>query len=713
MFLSNGTPVTGPIGTLGDATPIFATANYYARNSLQLSGEWAAYAALYRTQLWVNTVIRKLAVSTARLPWGLGNTQDGAWMPAPDAPAAQLLNRPNDRLDAFSLKAWTSSIYDIYGEAYWLKLRDMDGVVRELHPMHPVNTIVHREDDGSLTYLYTAGIRQVGILPPIPEADVVPFRNFSPENMTRGLSNLESLRLTLLNEDAARRAMQSFWTRGARPAIALTHPNSLSKGAKDRLKAEFDGTHAGADHFGGTAVFEEGLTPFIMQLNAEELQYTESRKLNREEVCASYDVPPPVVHILDNATYSNITEQMRSMYRDTMAPRLEFFESVLEHHLLPDFADDVDEVRFDLDSVLRGDFETRATAVMGLVAGGIMKPNEGRPLFNLAEAGPEGDRLYANQAMQPLGTPVAGAAPPMGLPAPEQRPALPPAPGMIPTGPGRDSAAALREISALPAVRSILGRVSRCKSVAEVSQTLVSEHVGSLAPYFEQQKAAVLGATGTTGPGAVATSAPGPFDPAAWNNQLTGLLQALGVATAKASGGRASTQFGGAFDVGQMSDWIRDNAAEAARRINAATLAQLTSNLATSPDPADAVAQVYDQLTTAEVASGTPPAPAATSAPGVVLAGAVIGARLAQIAATRVKTVGGYAQHSAAEQAGMTHKTWSTGDNPRPAHAAVNGQTVPVGQLFGNGLMYPGDPSDGPDEAARCNCSLSYSREAK
>jgi phage portal protein BeeE len=65
-----------------------------------------------------------------------------------------------------------------------------------------------------------------------------------------------------------------------------------------------------------------------MTLTAEEAQYIETRKLNREEVCAAYDVPPPVVHILDRATFSNITEQMRSMYRDTMAPRLNGFEAI-------------------------------------------------------------------------------------------------------------------------------------------------------------------------------------------------------------------------------------------------------------------------------------------------------------------------------------------------------------------------------------------------
>jgi hypothetical protein len=128
--------------------------------------------------------------------------------------------------------------------------------------------------------------------------------------------------------------------------------------------------------------------------------------LNREEVCGVYDVPPPVIHILDHATFSNITEQMRSMYRDTMAPRLEDVESAIDHHLRePDFGGSV-EGRFALDEVLRGDFETRATAVGNLIQTGVMKPSEARPLFDLDDAGPVADKLYANSALQELGTPA-------------------------------------------------------------------------------------------------------------------------------------------------------------------------------------------------------------------------------------------------------------------------------------------------------------------
>lgn len=406
MILSNGQAVPSQIDTVADTTPMFADASYYPNVGVRLTGHWAAYGALYRAQLWVNTVVSKLAFAAARLPLDTLRHGEGTDQEAEIGPLSELLGRPNARLDAFKLWLWTSSTYDIYGEAFWLKLRDQNMRVREIHPIHPTNLILRRNEDGSVDWVYSSGVRNVSMLPAIPEADIVPFVNYNPDNLARGLSKLEPLRSTLMGEDSARRATASWWDRGARPALMIAAPKALSQGAYDRLAGQVDKVHGGVDNAGGTLVLEEGAKPFPVQLSAEEMQYIESRKLNREEVCAAYDVPPPVVHILDKATFSNITEQMRSMYRDTMAPRLALFESAINHHLVPDF-DKSGEVftRFNMDEVMRGDFETRAKAAVSLVGAGLLKPNEGRPMFSLPPAGPVGDKLYANAAIQELGKP--------------------------------------------------------------------------------------------------------------------------------------------------------------------------------------------------------------------------------------------------------------------------------------------------------------------
>src|SRR6185312_12530030 len=311
--------------------------------------------------------------------------------------------KPNPRLDPFFFWLWTASTFEVYGEAMWLKVRPAAGAAPVvLEPLHPVNVAVRRNDQGAVEYAYYNGTASSPIMV-WPESEIVHFRGYNPRNTARGLSRIEPLRATLLGEDAARRAGTAMWANGARPSVALTHPGKLSDTALNRLSAQWDAKHAGVDNWGKTAVLEEGMVPHIMQLNAEEMQYISARQLNREECCAAYDVPPPVVHILDRATFSNITEQMRSMYRDTMAPRLSLFESAVDTQLRPDFdPQGVQYAEFLLDEVLRGAFEERAVSYQKAIVSGWMKPSEVRQAENLPDAGPEADKLYIQSATLPM-----------------------------------------------------------------------------------------------------------------------------------------------------------------------------------------------------------------------------------------------------------------------------------------------------------------------
>jgi hypothetical protein len=60
----------------------------------------------------------------------------------------------------------------------------------------------------------------------------------------------------------------------------------------------------------------------------------------------------------------------------------------------------------------------------------------------------------------------------------------------------------------------------------------------------------------------------------------------------------------------------------------------------------------------------------------------------------------------------VLRKTWRvTSTNPRTAHVRMNGETVPIGDKFSNGMNWPGDPRGGPDEVAGCECSVDLSYE--
>ena len=101
--------------------------------------------------------------------------------------------------------------------------------------------------------------------------------------------------------------------------------------------------------------------PVIVQNTAEEMQYLQSRQLAREEVAAGMDLPPTALQDMTRATFSNVVENMRSLYRDSMTPRVEFIESVLRTYVGNEF-NGPKTAKFDMRHVPAGDGRNRAVA---------------------------------------------------------------------------------------------------------------------------------------------------------------------------------------------------------------------------------------------------------------------------------------------------------------------------------------------------------------
>ena len=439
MFLSNGALVTKTPLSLTDGTA------WFDGMPAMSSNRWpSAYAGLFARQLWVFVVVSKLAKATARLPLPVYERGAKSRVRRDDHPMARLLRSPNPAMSGHALMQWTSSMGDIYGDAFWWKKRDRFGTVTELWPLHAM--AMTYQGGGSWTYDNgDPSSRMTGV----PEGDLVHFRSFNPTSTTWGMSPLEPLRATLENEWSARSATSSFWARGARPGLAMQHPGTMSEPALTRLKAQMDVLHSGAGNTGSTILLEEGLKATPFTLTSEEAQYIETRKLNREEVCAAYDVPPPVVHILDRATFSNITEQMRSMYRDTMGGRLPAIEATIETDLRREWSGDDVYAEFLMDEVLRGDFEARQDALNKATH---MTIAEKRRIENLPFI--EGtDRIFLNTATMPLDAIDAQAA----AIAAQTVASVDPLADVIP----------------LAAARSVMGRLSWQASLSEVDPAVL------------------------------------------------------------------------------------------------------------------------------------------------------------------------------------------------------------------------------------------------
>jgi HK97 family phage portal protein len=195
-----------------------------------------------------------------------------------------------------------------------------------------------------------------------------------------GVSPLSYLGNTLRVEDATQRHQAASFENGVRSSGAFVIPadQRTKKEERDELRAHIAQRYSGVDNAGKPLLLFNGATWQDTQQTAVEAELIEQRKLNREEVAAAYKIPPPMIGILDKATYSNIETQKDMFYGMVLGPWLTLGEETLQAQLIEDeWPGEGLFVEYDLKEVLRGDPLKEAQAVQRRSRVGTMTPNEG------------------------------------------------------------------------------------------------------------------------------------------------------------------------------------------------------------------------------------------------------------------------------------------------------------------------------------------------
>ena len=228
-----------------------------------------------------------------------------------------------------------------------------------------------------------------------------------------GISPLKQLGTTISLEDAAMRYQRANLRNGARPSSAIeasTEFLGLDKDVQETLLAQLreDVTtlYAGPENGGRPALLPPGLEWKPIGHSSVEAELIQTRLVDREEIAAVYQIPPPSLGDLRRATFSNITELRQVAYSDGLGPPLVLVEQVITSQLIRGMLreDDV-YVEFDFAGVLRGDFLKEINALRLAIGSGLMSPNEGRAKINMPQSDDErADQLWMPwNNLQPMG----------------------------------------------------------------------------------------------------------------------------------------------------------------------------------------------------------------------------------------------------------------------------------------------------------------------
>lgn len=355
----------------------------------------------------VYSCVRILAEAVAGLPIHFYEYEDdGSKKKAIDNPLYFLIHdEPNPDMTSFIFRETLMTHLLLWGNAYAQIIRNGKNEVIGLYPLMPNKMTVCRADDGEIYYLYSKSVdegkandagyhylRKEDVLH-IPGLGFDGLVGYSPIAMAKN-----AIGLAIATEEFG----SKFFANGAAPSGVLEHPGTIKdpKKVREAWLSQF----GGSSNSGKVAVLEEGMKYTPISISPEQAQFLETRKFQINEIARIFRVPPHMVGDLEKSSFSNIEQQSLEFVKYTLDPWIVRWEQALNKTLLSKDQKNKFFFKFNVEGLLRGDYQSRMQGYAVGRQNGWMSANDIRMLEDMDKIPAEdgGDLYLINGNMLPL-----------------------------------------------------------------------------------------------------------------------------------------------------------------------------------------------------------------------------------------------------------------------------------------------------------------------
>ena len=355
----------------------------------------------------VYACVRILSEAIAGLPLHMYRyKEDGGKEKALDHPLYLLLHdEPNPEMSSFVFRETLMTHLLLWGNAYAQIIRNGKGEVIALYPLMPNRMVVDRDTKGRLYYQYTTSTEDAptmkGVTVNLPPSDVLHIPGLGFDGLV-GYSPIAMAKNAIGMAIACEEYGAKFFANGAAPGGVLEHPGTIKD--PQRVRESWQSTFGGSGNSNKIAVLEEGMKYTPIGISPEQAQFLETRKFQVNEIARIFRVPPHMVGDLEKSSFSNIEQQSLEFVKYTLDPWVIRWEQTIHRSLLLPDEKSQYFVKFNLEGLLRGDYQSRMNGYAIGRQNGWMSANDIRELENLdripAEEG--GDLYLINGNMLPL-----------------------------------------------------------------------------------------------------------------------------------------------------------------------------------------------------------------------------------------------------------------------------------------------------------------------
>ena len=334
----------------------------------------------------VNACVRVLSEALASLPLHMYRyTENGGKEKALDHPLYYLLhNEPNLEMSSFTFRETMMCHLLLWGNAYIQIIRNGKGEILGLYPLMPNKMTVDRDENGNIYYEYSRTQEDAptteGSTVILDSHDVWHIPGLGFDGLI-GYSPLAMAKNALGIAVACEEYGASFFANGATPGGVLEHPSVVKD--PERLRQSWNSVYQGSKNAHRIAVLEEGVKYQPIGISPEQAQFLDTRKFQINEIARIFRVPPHMIGDLEKSSFSNIEQQSLEFVKYTLDPWVARWEQSMERSLLKDDEKGKYFFKFNVDGLLRGDYQSRMNGYAIGRQNGWMSANDIRELENL------------------------------------------------------------------------------------------------------------------------------------------------------------------------------------------------------------------------------------------------------------------------------------------------------------------------------------------
>ena len=298
--------------------------------------------------------VSQVARAAASVPWTLARDGEDAARALRSHAVLDLLARPNPSMARSEFVEAVVGYFLIAGNAF-VEAAPAEGAPRELWPLRPDRMRVIAGDSGlpeGYVYALAGAERRWRVDPLTGRAGVLHLKSFHPLDDWYGLSPVEPAAFAVDQRNQSDAWNMALLQNGARPSGALVYdpkgsgPANLSDEQFARLKAEVAAQYGGARNAGRPMLLDGGLDWKEMSLSPKEMDFLEARNAASRDVAQAFGVPPQLLGIPGDNTYSNYQEARLALWEETVIPLLRHLRDAFNAWLAPRFGEGL---RLDLD----------------------------------------------------------------------------------------------------------------------------------------------------------------------------------------------------------------------------------------------------------------------------------------------------------------------------------------------------------------------------